>query len=183
MNLPSNIDVNPDQISSLFKQLSGSLLDKFAENSPVFAQMLSAAAIMQSLSGNASHPYEQMKRNFFGENYQFKTINDLKAPESFNLDTITLSLQKISKQLAQTTLSSASSTSMQVESTDIQNLENLENFSFNPAEHNLIGVDVDLARKNIEFSEIVKSLTVDQLRAQPVEIAKKLIAHFAEMYK
>lgn len=182
MNLPFDIDL--EQASSFFKQLSGSLLDKFAQSSPTFAQLLSATAMMQSLSASPLPPYEQMKKNLFGEDYKFKTIKDIPSPEGFNLATLTDSLHKISKQFQQTTLSAVDMLSMQLQDPTFEGINNLEGMnSYNPdsSENNII--DINLARKNIEFSEIVKSLTVEQLKEQPVEIAKKLVAHFVEMYK
>lgn len=179
MNLPFDIDF--EQASSFFKQLSGSLLEKFAQSSPTFAQLLSTAATMQSLSGSPLPPYEQMKKDLFGEDYKFKTINDISAPEDFNLKTLTESLHKISKQFQQAALSSTSYVAEQLESPSIEGLGNLEGLSYSVPENSFI--DLNLARKNIEFSEIVRSLTVDQLKEQPVEIAKRLVAQFVEMYK
>jgi hypothetical protein len=165
------------QSSTFFQQLSGKFLENISKSSPIFAEMLSAAARMQELSGVPSTPYEKMKYDLFGKDYTFKTIDDIPDPENFNLDALTESIKQISKQLAQTTLSAASGFQIQQENI---NPENVQSLTFEMPEYL---IDKNLARKNIEFSEIVRSLTVERLKEQPVEIAKKLVAHFAEMYK
>lgn len=166
----------PEQ-TSLFSQLSGSLFDKLSRNSPMFAQMLSAAQAMQELSAAACHPYEKMKIDLFGKDYKFPTIDDIEVPNDFNLDVLTEGIKRISKQIQTTSLSSVSA--FAGFASDTEN-NSIENFNINIPENT---ISPDLARKNIEFSEIVKSLTVDRLKEQPLEIAKKLISHFEQLYR
>ena len=39
-------------------------------------------------------------------------------------------------------------------------------------------VDIDIAKKNIIFSEAVKTLTVQEIQANPTKVAQKLVNYY-----
>lgn len=183
MNLPFNFKIDEQQLATVFQQISssfGSFFEQNAQGDSSFAKLLSAAQAVQELSGIPVHPYERMKYELFGEGHKFKTIDDISIPENFNLKSLTESLHEVSHQFRDTTLSAASAFATYAESTSGINFD-LANMSYDTPQ--FTSLEIDLAKKNIEFSEVVKSLTVDQIKAQPLEIAQKLVSHFVTLYK
>jgi hypothetical protein len=178
MNLP----FNENETSLFFKQLSSDLLSRFAEHSPLFAELLSTIQT-QSLSGVPVNQYDKIKYNFFGPEYEFKTINDIEAPEKFNLNEITDNIKNASKQLNLITLSAAQAFQVYAESEPV--IPELSSVSFNASFDQSLEkiINVDLTRKNIQFTEVVRSMTLEQIENQPVETAKKLLSHFVELYQ
>ena len=43
-------------------------------------------------------------------------------------------------------------------------------------------VDEELSRKNIEFSEVVRSISIEDIETRPKEIAKLLLSHYTGLY-
>jgi len=171
MDLNSNIT---NEQTTFIKQMSSSLLQNLSQYNPLFAELLSAIQT-QSLSGVPINPYEKLKYDLFGKGYVFKTINDIKSPDTFNLEDLTEKINQIADQCTQSSLSAVSAFSIKAQE------QTSEPLSFNLLENDFI--DINLARKNIEISEIVRSITIEQIKKEPIEIAKKLINHFVEINK
>jgi hypothetical protein len=172
----SQLNYSPDQATTILQQISSGLLQKY----PALTELLSAASNIQELSSIPITPYERMKYDYFGKDYVFKTIDDIETPETFNLPEITEQINNISDQLALTTLSAASAFQTQQEKAIQENNSDINNLSFYISE---INIDKDLARKNIEFSEVIRSLTMQHIEQQPVETAKKILSHYVKLYK
>jgi hypothetical protein len=149
--------------STLLNQLSAQIRQRFNEiisNS----ELLSA---MQALSAAPSHPYERLKYQLFGEDYKFPTINDLEVPTDFDPVTYNCQLSSCVMQTQQSILSGLSS--LDVNSTNI----NANSFS----------LPETTVKHNIQFMEIVRNLTVQDINDNPFEIAKKLTSFYVKNYQ
>jgi hypothetical protein len=143
---------------SLLQELSGSLLEKLetvTEN-----QLLSA---LNALSGVPAHPYDQIKYKYFGPDYQFPTFKDLPEPVDFN---------------PVTTFSELTCIGDSFEETITQSLTCIpENYN-----KEVITLDDELVKKNIIFTEIVNSIKLQELVADPVKTSHKLLSYYTKLF-
>jgi len=149
--------------STILNQLSAQIRQRFNDiisNS----ELLSA---IQALSAAPAHPYERLKYQLFGEDYKFPTINDLEVPIDFDPATYNCQLTSYVQQTHQTVLSSL--TSIDVDST------NIDINSFTLPETTI--------KHNIQFMEIVRNLTVQDIESNPFEVAKKLTSYYVKNYQ
>jgi hypothetical protein len=149
--------------STILNQLSAQIRQRFNEiisNS----ELLSA---MQALSAAPSHPYERLKYQLFGEDYKFPTIKDLEVPTNFDPVTYHRQLTGCVQQTHQSVLSSL--TSIDIDSTNID----VNNFT----------LPESTVKHNIQFMEIVRNLTVQDIESNPFEIAKKLTSYYVKNYQ
>lgn len=139
-----------------------------------FAQILSA---IQSLSGVPVHPYEQAKYKYFGKDYHFPTIQDIPIPIDFHYQTITQSLSNIVDHTYMSGMSALSAAEIKMKEAFEQGLppkkSDLENIAV---------LDEHIIKKNIEFSEIVKSISLSDIETRPIEVAQKLLSHYTKMF-
>jgi hypothetical protein len=151
-------------LSLIFQQLSATLQRRF--DSVTITEILSS---LQSLSGVPIHPYERLKYDLFGKNYVFKTINDIEAPKDFNVETYTQQLTGITEQTHQMSLSSLSAFNASMQTGTLT------------AEMPLLPPDT--IRHNLEFVEIVKSISLDEVQRNPVQVAQKLTSYYIKNFK
>lgn len=148
-----------DLVTAL-QQLSGALQQKLSHFQFTAADLLSA---VRELSAIPIHPYERLKYNLFGKEYTFPSINDLKTPENFCPNSYLCQLTAISEKTNQMGLCALSS--MQ------------QNLSASLFEFPTI-IEPNFLKKNLEFVEIVKSISVADIQARPVEIMQKLTSYY-----
>jgi hypothetical protein len=148
----------------LLQQLSATLQQRFDDIT--LTDILSS---LQSLSGLPIHPYERLKYDMFGKDYTFKTINDIEAPTDFNTETYTQQLTSITQQTHEMSLSGLSAYNAAVQTGTLT------------AEMPLLPPET--IRHNLEFVEIVKSLTLEDVQTKPVEIAQKLTSFYIKNFK
>lgn len=148
----------------LLQQLSATLQKRF--DSETFTNILSS---IQALSGVPIHPYERLKYDLFGKDFTFKTINDIETPTDFNVETYTQQLTGIAQQTHEMSLSSLSAFSDAVQTGSLT------------AEIPLLPPDT--IRHNLEFVEIVKSLSLHDVQTKPMEIAQKLTSFYIKNFK
>lgn len=141
---------------SILYQLSSVLLEKLDGITPT--QLLSA---LDSLSGMPILPYEQAKYKLFGSDYKFPTINDIEVPAGFSYETYTPKLSSKVDQLTVLTLNEASAIDLKPEK---------EFPMFNE----------DVVRKSILNTEFAKSITLNDVNTNPVEVAQKIIAFYLQ---
>jgi hypothetical protein len=144
---------------SLLQQLSGSLLEKLENVTE--SQLLSA---LNTLSAVPAHPYDQIKYKYFGPNYEFPTFKDLPEPIDFNPHTIFTELTGIGDSLETTAAQSLTSA---------------------PVNYNkeIIEWDENLIKKNIIFTEVVNTVKLQELMANPIGVSQKLLAYYTQLFK
>lgn len=140
-----------------------------------FGDILSA---LQSLQSLPIHPYEQLKYRLFEKDHQFKTINDIPVPEDFNYQTCGQELSCIFNNVQSIGLSALSAVDQKIASGEILDKANLKH-SVTDASM----VDEDLVRKNVEFNEVVSSMSLNDIDTKPIETAQKLITHYINIFK
>lgn len=177
--------------NSIAQQLSGTRLGDFFLNNPAVTGLLSALnthtlpkqleeyttiagllSTMRTLSGIPHHPYDRTKYEMFGPDHKFLTIDDIPKPEVYNVEDTTKSLKDISQNLTQTALSGVSALDVFLQ----------KDMSLFANDINSI-VPTELIRKNFEMTEVIKSLTVEDIKQRPIEIAQKLTSYFIDLYK
>lgn len=149
-------------IVNLVTQLSAQIQQRFQDvisNS----QLLSS---LQALSAAPPHPYERIKYELFGEDYKFPTIKDLEIPEDFDPNVYSSQLSGYVAQTYQTTLSGLSSL-------DANTVINVNEFA----------LPTSTAKHNIQFFEIVRNLTLEDIQNNPYEVAKKLTSFYVKNYQ
>lgn len=151
-------------LNLLVQQLSATLQQRFDNNT--LTDILSS---LQSLSSVPIHPYERLKYDLFGKDYIFKTINDIDTPTDFNTETYTQQLTSITQQTHEMSLSSLSAYSAAVQTGTLT------------AEIPLLPPET--IRHNLEFVEIVKSLSLEDVQTRPMEIAQKLTSFYIKNFK
>lgn len=152
-------------LSTLFQQLSATLQQRFDDGT--FATILSS---LQELSSVPIHPYERLKYDLFGKDYTFKTIDDIETPTDFNLETCTCQLTSITQQTHDMSLSSLSAFNTAVQTGTLTG----EQIPLLPP---------DTIRHNLEFVEIVKTLSLHDVQTKPMEVAQKLTSYYIKNFK
>lgn len=143
-------------------ELSSRLQDKLSLLSNF--NLLSA---LQELSAIPIHPYDRLKYDLFGKDYEFKTIKDLETPNDFCPHSYFCELTSISEKTNQITLCALSSVSQTAPSL---------------FETNTI-VDQEHLKKNLEFVEVVKTITIEDIQTQPYELMQKLTSFYIKNLK
>jgi len=143
---------------SLLQELSGSLLEKLENVTE--SQFLSA---LNTLSAVPAHPYDQIKYQYFGPDYKFPTFKDLPDPVNFNPRTTLAELTSIGESLEQTITQSTSGLPL--------------NYNNESITH-----DSDLIKKNIIFTEVVKTVKLHELMANPVATSHKLLSYYTKLF-
>ena len=151
-------------LTLIFQQLSAAIQERFPEFTTT--DLLST---IQNLSSVPVHPYERLKYDMFGKDYTFKTINDLETPTDFNPNTYMQQLTGITEQTEQMTLSTLSVYDQAVRTGTLS--------------ANMLLVSPDTLKHNLEFVEIVKSLSLEDVQKRPLEIAQKLTSYYIKNYK
>jgi len=146
-----------------------------------FEQLLSTIQIFEEIP---KHPYERLKYDLFGKDYTFLTINDLSASDDFDLEKSIEQIKKVSKLTEKSTQRSLSGLEAFIKSHDTKSIKvsSLEEFLLQQKELEKDVVDEELSRKNIEFSEIVRSISFEDIETRPKEIAKLLLSHYTNLY-
>ena len=142
---------------TLLSQLSGSLQHKL--DNVNFQSLLSA---LGELSAVPVHPYERLKYDLFGKDYEFQTINDLEQPTDFCPMTYMSKLTAISQRTKQQTLCTLSSLS----GMDSKTIENA------------VYVNPETLKRNIEFVEIVKTIDIKDIQTKPIELMQKITSFY-----
>jgi len=178
-------------MESISQQLSGTRLGDFFVNNPATAGLITALnkynlpkqleeystiadllSAMRSLSGIPHHPYDRTKYELFGPDYKFKTINDIPKPDVFDVEETAKGIKEVSQTITQTALSGVSALDAFLQKDMSLFTNNIESV-----------IPEDLIRKNFEMTEVIKSLTVEDIKQRPVEIAQKLTSYFIDLYK
>ena len=118
---------------------------------------------LNDLSAIPVHPYEQAKYQIFEKDYKFKTFQELETPKDFNIQTAQQELSGIIENHNKTVSSKLSA---------YYDQSGQKGYNENEI------VDIDIAKKNIIFSEAVKTLTVQEIQANPIKVAQKLVNYY-----
>jgi hypothetical protein len=149
-------------VTTLINQLSAQIQERFQQiisNS----ELLSA---IQALSAAPSHPYERIKYQLFGEDYKFPTINDVEIPQDFDPTTYA---RELSGKVMQTQIATLSGLS----GLDVNTVINPNDFT----------LPIATAKHNIQFMEIVRNLTMEDVQKDPFELARKLTSYYVKNYQ
>jgi hypothetical protein len=143
---------------SLLPLLTASLLQKL--DNVTEGQLLSA---LESLSAMPASPYEQMKVKYFGRDYVFPSIKNLETPTNFDPRTCYGELTGIA---------------------DSINVECGVMLSAFPETYDsdYVEFNQEIVKKGLEFTELVKTMTIDDINTKPVEMAKKLTTYFIKSF-
>jgi len=144
---------------TLLQTLSGFILERLDGVTP--SQLLSALA---SLSSMPNHPYELAKHQLLGPDYKFPIIQEIEAPKDFCLTTAANKLNDFADEINDLIIDSVNSLSCIGLSQD--------GFSEN------VVFDKEVVKNHIIFSELVKTVTIDDINANPIEISQKLISFY-----
>jgi hypothetical protein len=142
---------------TLLQHLSASLAERL-NISP--DELLTA---LNDLSAMPVHPYEQAKYQIFEKDYKFKTFQELEVPNDFNIQTAQQQLSSFTENYNKTLFSKMSA----YQEPGIEGTYNENEI-----------VDIDIAKKSIIFSEAVKTLTVQEIQANPIKVAQKLVNYY-----
>jgi hypothetical protein len=144
-------------LTTALMQLSSVLQEKLSllTNS----DLLSA---IRELSAVPIHPYERVKHDLFGKDYNFKTVNDLEQPNDFCPNTYLCQLTSISQKTEQMSLCA---------------LSGIQNVKPNLLE-SAINIEPEFLKKNIEFVEIVKTIDLKDIQTKPQELVQKLTSFY-----
>lgn len=149
---------------TLLQVLSGTLLERL-NVSP--EELLSA---FNAISAMPVHPYEQAKYELFGSGQKFKTFQDIEVPESFTIETAKAELSSFSQNQDTSIMATLSAESL-------KHPEGIDT-------HKEIQIiDRDLAKKNIIFTEVIRTLTFDEIHADPEGVAKKVLSYYLSINK
>jgi hypothetical protein len=176
---------------TIAQQLSGTRLGSFFANNPAVAGLISALnshhlpkqlqeyetiadllSAMRTLSGVPTSPYDRAKYQIFGPDHKFLTIDDIPKPENYSVEDITKQLQGISQDFRQTALSGVSALDTFLQKDTSLFADTLGGV-----------IDPEFVKKNFIFTEVVKSLTLEDIKSRPIEVAQKLTSYFVELYK
>jgi hypothetical protein len=146
---------------TLLQFLSGAIADRL-NLTPT--ELLSA---INTLSALPVHPYDQAKYELFGPEHTFKTFQEIEIPENFNITTIKQKLSSHSQKYyntVQTTLSAYN-----------------DNFEDVAAHKETNILNQEIAKKNIVFSEAIRTLTLNEINADPEGVAKRVISFYLNL--
>jgi hypothetical protein len=173
MDLFNNLDEQTK--TTIIQTLSANIL-KYAENNNTMLVDLLSATRTMTLSGIPLSPYERLKRKYFDPKYVFKTINDVEIVEDTDSEELQKSIKKFNKTLNAASLSSLSAAQI--------NANNITNYSLSSLNNEFdYVIDHNLVRCNIQYSEVISSMTLEQMENDPVETTKKLVTHYKTIYK
>ncbi len=144
-------------LTTALMQLSSVLQEKLSHLTN--SDLLSA---LQQLSAVPVHPYERVKYDLFGKDYNFKTINDLEQPKDFCPNTYLCQLTSISQKTEQMSLCALSGI-QDVKPSLLESSINLES---------------GFLKNNIEFIEIVKTIDLKDIQTKPQELVQKLTSFY-----
>jgi hypothetical protein len=147
---------------TLLQFLSGSLAERL-NITP--GELLSA---LNTLSAIPYHPYDQVKYELFGPEQTFKTFQEIEMPESFNIETAKQQLSGYIQKHDETVQMKLSA----YESIAINESNPYKEFEI---------FDNDMAKKNIVFSEAVRSLTHKEINEDPIGVANKVISFYLNL--
>lgn len=121
------------------------------------------SAIM-SLSGMPIHPYEQAKCKYFDKDYKFPDIKDIPVPDDFCPYTYMHKLTCMGEQTINDCLSALSTVNLTAQSL-------FEDATI---------LDPKTVKHNIEFTELVKTISIDDIKAKPMELIQKLTSFYVK---
>jgi hypothetical protein len=147
------------------------------------------SAITTSLTSVPVHPYEKLIYEYLGPDYKSKQIQDYSIPDSFNPFTSTKELRIIAEanqqlQMTQMAILSAEATNPTFDGTfATENLNNAfaEPVNTSDSKQQFVINEVKL-KEHLEFIEMVKSIPVDYILKNPLEVAKKMISEFVRIH-
>ncbi len=141
-------------------------LTQFQELSTLLTISEQLSSIL-SLSGLPIHPYDNVKLKYFDSDYKFPCIEDISIPTDFCPYTYMHELSCITKQDIATCLSAI----------------NTQNLSSQTAFEGTNLLDENSIKRNIEFSELVKTVTMDDIKTRPNETIQKLTSFYVKSYR
>jgi hypothetical protein len=150
-------------ISTILNQLSAQVQQRFNE----VISNSSLLSAMQALSGAPAHPYERLKYDLFEKDYKFPTIEDIETPNDFDSKTYMCELTSCSHKTQQAALSGLKQEQIQLKSVNLENLT----------------IPTETLKHNLEFIELVRSISLEELQKDPVNLAKKLTSYYIKNYK
>ncbi len=120
------------------------------------------------LSSIPSHPYERLKYNYFGPDYQFKTLQDIEEPEKIPYEKCLEYIKQKNEQVMFTTFHNLTCDE-----------ENKIYTAFMCCSGDKFIPDHQRQKKYIEFLEIARNIPITSITSENCNgIAKKLIAEY-----
>jgi len=120
------------------------------------------------LSGIPVHPYERIKYDYFGPDYQFKTLEDLEDPREIDHQKCVEILRGSTNHLYSTTFHNLTCCE-----------EHKCQTAFTKMSGDLIVEDHEKQKNYIEFMEMARSIPIDSITDDNcLEIARKLLGHY-----
>lgn len=123
------------------------------------------------LSGIPVHPYERIKYDYFGPDYQFKTLEDLEDPREIDHQKCVEILRGSTNHLYSTTFHNLTCCE-----------EHKCQTAFTKMSGDLIVEDHEKQKNYIEFMELARSIPIDSITDDNcLEIARKLLGHYTRI--
>ena len=133
-------------------------------------------------------PYEKTLLEYLGPNFICPTVHDLALPQNFCPQESVKSLLMINKKYEDLMMTHVSIMSAEAADTSFPGItsENLGN-AFSVLSATSAGeqyvIDREKTAQNLEFAELVRNLSVDDIVENPFEVAQKLVARYIEIHQ
>lgn len=136
------------------------------------------------LSATPLHPYEKLKAQYLDPNEKCEMLCDLQVPEDFCLDTINCCITAISENIynnsnLQVQMLTAVESEEDYQKLDTEAMCN----AFAELSGNTFVVNKQKMANHLKFLELTRNLTVEQIDADPVGVAKKVMAQYVKLYQ
>ena len=168
------------------------LLRKNKEQAQItISQLVSSANCMTAdlkaaLTAVPVHPYEKLIHEYLGPNFICPSITDLTIPKNFCAQQCLGDLEAIVKdvgelQTNQFNLMSAEAMDTSFYGITSENLNNAFAILSSTPNGNQYVIDNNRLAEHLKFVETVKSIPVDYVLKNPLEVAKKMISEFVRI--
>lgn len=146
------------------------------------------SAMNDSLMSGPVHPYYKMLEEYLGKNYICPTIDDLALPTNFCPIQTTADLAKVSQKYTDLIFTQFNQITAEAFDTNFpgitsQHLGHAFATLSATANGQEMVIDRSKVAKQLTFAEVVRSLPVDYIIQNPIEVAQKLLSQFVSIHK
>ena len=145
------------------------------------------ATLVTALTSAPLHPYEKLLYDYLGPNFICPSITDLTIPENFCPKQCLVELENVAQQVGALQTNHFARLSAEAMDTSFygitsENLNNAFAVLSSTAKGEQYVIDADKLKQHLIFVETVKSIPVDYVLKNPLEVAKKMLAEFTKIH-
>jgi 5-enolpyruvylshikimate-3-phosphate synthase len=133
------------------------------------------------LSATPLHPYEKYKAQYLEPNQSCQMLHEIEVPEDFSVDTATCCITSISEKIQENAL-----TQLQMLTSESYQENQSENElcnAFSELSGNTFVVNKEKMSNHLQFLEMTRNITIEQIEKDPVEVARKVLAQYVKLYQ